>query len=88
VAPIDGMRKVLHHDEVGEIRTDVVHTWFTGKRRPLVPPGAGAVSGPGQVREWRRRRSRSVRWVRVVATTGAVPEAAAAARSRNVASTP
>jgi transcriptional regulator with XRE-family HTH domain len=32
VAPIDRMRKVLHHDELGTIHTDVVHAWITDQR--------------------------------------------------------
>jgi hypothetical protein len=32
VAPIDSMRKVLHHAQLGVIRTEVVHTWFSAHR--------------------------------------------------------
>jgi transcriptional regulator with XRE-family HTH domain len=32
VAPIDSMVKVLHHDEVGTIHAEVVHTWLTDRR--------------------------------------------------------
>ncbi len=32
VSAIDNMQKVLHHDEVGTLHTEVVHTWLTGQR--------------------------------------------------------
>jgi transcriptional regulator with XRE-family HTH domain len=32
VAPIDNMRKVMHHEDVGTLHTEVVHTWLAGER--------------------------------------------------------
>jgi transcriptional regulator with XRE-family HTH domain len=32
VAPIDSMAKVLHHEQVGTIHTEVLHTWLTDRR--------------------------------------------------------
>jgi transcriptional regulator with XRE-family HTH domain len=45
VAPIDGMAKVLHHDQLGTIHTDVLQTWLTdrrGTRMTIYTPGDDA----------------------------------------------
>jgi hypothetical protein len=45
VAPIDRMTKVLHHDELGTIHAEVVHTWLTdrrGTRLTIYTPGDDA----------------------------------------------